>query len=1001
MRPFRSLLCLIFALALLTTIGLSTICLAEAPDRIAATIDSGKMVALKGQVQRAAKPQYDQGRVDSSFQLSHVTLLTVPTPSQQKALSQLLAEQQNPKSPNFHKWLTPEQYADRFGLSRNDVKKASAWLKSQGLTVDSVARGRNWIVFSGSASQIESVFRTEIHRYNVNGEKHFANTTPPSIPTALAGIAAGFRGLDDFRPKPRVRKAAPRARNVRPDYYDGNTGLTDFLAPNDIATIYDLGPLYTAGFDGTGEKLVIVGQTDVFLADLNAFRNGFGLTAISGCTTSTTAPIGVITSCTASDSANFQYVLDGTDPGVSQGDLSEADLDLEWSAATARGAQIIFVNSTNVFTSYYYAIDNLLAPVISMSYGICEFGDNSIIDPTTGLPGADEVELMKANSLGITFLNSSGDSGAAGCDPLPADVNNIATGGLAAGYPASSPEVTGVGGTAIVYPTGFTSTYWGTNDTTNNGGTAQNPPLPEIGWNDDVELPVAGFGGTALTWQESYAIVQSGGGPSNCAKQDTGFSTCVSGFPQPAWQAVTVPSQASARFTPDVSLLASPNFPGYVYCTPVEELATGTTDDTDTASSCATSIAAAVNGVTTGTPPNVTYVVNPSIVGGTSASAPVFAGIVTLLNQFLNGASSPGLGNINPALYTLAATPTNNFFHQVTSGNNMVYCLGGTPAGMPATATYQCPATSPNMGIFGFDASNADATTGYNLVTGLGSVDANNLFIAWKALRSGPGATTTTVLAASTSQIYQTGSVTLTATVTPSTAVGPVTFSNGATVIGTVPLTGGVAILSTATLPIGANSITASYGGNATLLNSASTPATTVTVVQAFTMAPGAASYTVTAGQSVAATVALTLATGFTSTLTFTCTDPAPQSICTGPTLATNKSPVTFNITTTAPTALLYPPLERGSRIFYAALLPGLLGIVLAAGSRKRAVRGIRLMSLILVLGFSTLWMGSCSSGNSVSNPGTPKGPYSITVNATSGGSTPATAQTTINLVVQ
>jgi hypothetical protein len=441
--------------------------------------------------------------------------------------------------------------------------------------------------------------------------------------------------------------------------------------------------------------------------------------------------------------------------------------------------------------------------------------------------------------------------------------------------------------------------------------------------------------------------------------------------------------------------MASPNFPGYVYCTPVEELSSTAPYKTESTSSCGTSIAAAVNGVVSGS----NYVVSPSLVGGTSASAPVFAGMVTLLNQYLNGASSPGLGNINPVLYTLAATPSNNFFHQVITGTNMVYCAGGTPAAMPATATYQCPATSGNMGIFGFDASNADATTGYNLVTGLGSVDANNLFTAWKTLRN--GSSTSTALAASTSQTYQTGSVTLTATVTgPSTPTGPVTFNNGTTVLGTVPLTGGVAQLSTATLPLGANSITATYGGNATLLNSTST-ASTVTVVAAFTMAPGAASYPVTRGQNVSATVVLTLATGFTSTLTFTCTDPAPQSTCTGPMLKTNKSPVTFSITTMAPTGQLYPPLERGSRIFYAALLPGLLGIVLTAGSRKRAVRGIRLLSLILVLGLSTLWMSSCSSSNSVSNPGTPPGPYSIVVNATSGGSNPVTAQTTINLVVQ
>src|SRR3984957_47570 len=155
--------------------------------RITRPVGSGDMVALLGHVPRKADPQYDQGRVDPSFRLNEVTLLTLPSASQQKALSLLVAEQQDRSSPNYHKWLTPEEYADRFGLSANDIQKISTWLKSQGLNVVSVARGRNWIVFSGTVSQIENALRTEIHSYNVKGEMHFANATPPSIPAALSG----------------------------------------------------------------------------------------------------------------------------------------------------------------------------------------------------------------------------------------------------------------------------------------------------------------------------------------------------------------------------------------------------------------------------------------------------------------------------------------------------------------------------------------------------------------------------------------------------------------------------------------------------------------------------------------------------------------------------------------------------------------------------------------------------------------------------------------------
>jgi subtilase family serine protease len=667
-------------------------------DRISAAIGSDQMVTMTGHIPHNARPEFDQGPVDSSFQLNEVTLLTLPSPSQQKALDKLVAEQQDSSSPNYHKWLTPEEYADRFGLSVNDVQKISTWLKSQGLNVISVARGRNWIVFSGSASQIGSAFRTEIHNYNVNGEMHFANATAPSIPAGLAGVASGIRGLDDFRPKPMTIKRSPQVQSARANFFDNHFSPGDFVAPGDIATIYDLKPLYAAGIDGTGEKLVVVGQTDIFLADINDFRTGFGLSPIS-CTTNSS---NVITACNTS---NFKYVLTGTDPGVStHGDVTESDLDVEWSGATARGAQIIFVNSTDVFTSFYFAIDNKLAPVISMSYGTCEFNDNN-------LP-ADEVELTKANTFGITFVNSSGDSGAAECDPDDPQ-NTLAVGGVAVSFPASSPVVTGVGGTAIPMAD-FTSTFWGTTNAT-DGGTALSY-IPETSWNDDVELVgLGGFGTTPQAVQLNIGISSSGGGASNCAVQNASFTTCVSGFPQPSYQTVTIPGQASVRFSPDVSLMASPDFPGYIVCTQLSELG-----DNGTGSSCGSGGAAGILASMA--------LPNPAIFGGTSISAPIFAGIVALLNQDLG---STGLGNINPMLYTLSKTTSNKAFHHVTSGNNIVFCVPG-PSDMPAAD--RCPSS----GSLGFNASNADATNGYNLVTGLGSVDANALFTAWKGSSTNP-----------------------------------------------------------------------------------------------------------------------------------------------------------------------------------------------------------------------------------------------------------------------
>ena len=159
---------------------LSSLSYAVTPDRVAGTLTAGTGVALRGNVQHKALPRYDQGRVDPGLHMGTITLLTMPTASQQKALKALVAQQQDPRSPNFRKWLTVEQWADRFGLSVNDARRIAAWLKSQGFSDVSTAHGRNWFSFSGTAAQVESVFGTEIHQFNVDGEMHYANATAPT-----------------------------------------------------------------------------------------------------------------------------------------------------------------------------------------------------------------------------------------------------------------------------------------------------------------------------------------------------------------------------------------------------------------------------------------------------------------------------------------------------------------------------------------------------------------------------------------------------------------------------------------------------------------------------------------------------------------------------------------------------------------------------------------------------------------------------------------------------
>jgi uncharacterized protein (TIGR03437 family) len=475
--------------------GALTALLEAQTDRIAQPIDGSRTVVLAGNVPRRARPDLDQGPAPASLQMEGVTIFLKPSASQQTALEQLTAEQQNPASADFHKWLTPEQYAARFGVSPGDMNRIAAWLRSQGLQVQSVARSRTFIQFSGTAQQVGNALHTQIHQYLENGELHYANSTDPSIPAALADVVLSVRGLNNYRLKPRSRAASPIPHET--------TGSQHQIAPDDFAKIYDVAPLYSAGIDGTGQKLVVVGQTDINLSDITAFRNHFNLPAI-----------------------NLQQILvpGQSDPGISQNDLPEADLDIEWSGSVARNATIIFVNSGDVFTSLQYAVDQVLAPVITMSYGLCEYGD--LVD----LPSERQTALQ-ANAEGITWLAAAGDNGAADCeDDGPNTIPTIAQSGLAVDAPGSIPEVTSMGGTEFNEGAG---SYWSSTNTGNDASALSY--IPEMVWND------TGLGG---------GLAAGGGGVSSF-------------FPKPVWQTGPGVPSGSYRNVPDLALAASPDHDGY------------------------------------------------------------------------------------------------------------------------------------------------------------------------------------------------------------------------------------------------------------------------------------------------------------------------------------------------------------------------------------------------------------------------------------------------------
>jgi len=435
-------------------------------DRISGPIERTKTVVLKGNINPEAQPQFDRGPIDSSLKLDLMTLALKPTPLQQANLERLLNEQQDRLSPIYHRWLTPEQYAERFGVSPKDISKVKAWLESQGFAVTYVARGRNWLTFSGAAAQVSKAFRVEIHRYEVDGVTHFANATEPSITVALEPMVLALLGLDDFHQKPPQAPLRTRSRHnpAKPEITapDG----THYLAPDDIATIYDIRPIYQAGFDGSGQRLVVIGQSDVNLADIAAFRSRFGL---------------------PKHPPQVLLVPGSPDPGTSGGNMGEADLDIEWSGSVARNSTIIYVNSLTESNSKLYAIDQNLAPVLSQSYGNCE----QVVSLTDAAVARSLAQ--QANAEGITVLTASGDSGAAACDK--AFNSPEATGGFAVSFPASIPEITAVGGTQFTDGGG---NYW--NNTNSATGGSALSYIPEASWNESGASGLASSGGGFSTF---------------------------------------------------------------------------------------------------------------------------------------------------------------------------------------------------------------------------------------------------------------------------------------------------------------------------------------------------------------------------------------------------------------------------------------------------------------------------------------------------------------------
>ena len=789
----------------------------ERSNRISQGLNSAETVTMAGTVHPHTRRATDLGAVNPAMRMESLTLNARLGAAEQTELNALLEAQQDAESPQYHQWLTQEEYGARFGLTDADLNAVTGWLKQQGFTVKGVSRSRNAIYFGGTAGQVQSAFHTQLHRYKLNGEMHFANATDLRVPAGIASVLLNVRGLNDFRLKPKVHKRAVPAYTAV-----GSDGIENFLVPADWATIYNVNPIYDAGYTGTNAYVGVVGQTYAPLSDITNFRSAAGMTAPKVnyfCIDPST------TTCT-----------DAAATDLTDGNLDEADLDIEWSGGIAKDATVVFVYAPwsdvvdsviDPITEQYYDVfdalqravqdykvpaTNKVLPVISMSYTDCEESFGAANSPYQTL--ITDIG-QQANSQGQTIVVSSGDTGAFECDE---QTDYPASYGVSISVPVDSPNYTGVGGTTLDGDYADPAAYW--NDAVSGSEIIVNSAkqyIPEIVWNDTAENVAHDY----------YALSASGGGVSLYYPQPT---TANSGWVQPTPSNY---SGASGRFVPDVAFAASPNHDGYLTCSSGDNSSTYGND-------CTTGFLSSEN--------------YWDVIGGTSASAPSFAGMLTLLVQKYGN-----FGNINPTLYRLAANSTTYaaVFHDITSGDNLTPCL---PAD-EYPADVGCPTTVDPT--YGYPAFGYSATTGYDLVTGLGSINGGGLYKALGA-SSGPGATTTTV-EVTPSPVTLGRTITLTATVKSSSTgviAGTVTFKVAGTTLGAATVSDGVATLSNVVdsvakgFVVGSNTISASYGGSTLFAASDGTtvldvdkPVLTVTAnnaARAYGTANPAFSYTIT-----------------------------------------------------------------------------------------------------------------------------------------------------------
>jgi subtilase family serine protease len=673
---------------------------ASAAPRIVEAIDETNLVTLPGNTHPLARPEFDQGVVTDRFLLDHLQLQLRRSSEQEQTLDRLITEMHDPNSPNYHQWMTVQEFGESFGPSRQDIDVVANWLRSHGFEINLVYPSGMVIDVTGTAGDVREAFHTEIHNYLVRGALHIANSRDPEIPAALAPVLAGFASLHDFRPRPMIRQ--------HPDFSFKYQGVALYdVGPQDFATIYNVSALWMASrpIRGSGQTIAVLEDTDMKPQDWTTFRNSFGLSTLSG-------TFAQIHPTPPSGKNNC------TDPGTNV-DESEAALDAEWSGAVAPDAAIQLAScpDTTTISGDLIAAFNLVSsgnppPILSDSYGGCE--------AENGAAGNAFINgvWQQAVAEGTSVFVAAGDEGAAECD----FGEPFATHGIAVDGTASTTYDVAVGGTDFQdFVDGTIGLYWKHDD--GAGGRSVLSYVPEMTWNDSCASSVLftyeGFSSGSAFCNSSqgapYITVDAGsGGPSSV-------------YSKPVWQSGVVGIvDDGKRDIPDVSLFAADGLYTHtlLYC--MSDASQG------------------------GYPCNYLSPADAwnNSAGGTSFSAPAFAGVQALINQ----STGSRQGNPNFALYRLAASEFGSnaepnpgnltlcnasngnkvaswcVFYDVTLGDNDLPCEGTLDCfidpkkklGLLSTSDFSLQVAYP-------------ARHGWDFTTGLGSVNVTNLVNTWKA----------------------------------------------------------------------------------------------------------------------------------------------------------------------------------------------------------------------------------------------------------------------------